>query len=141
MDATLIPRLVVRRADEALKFYCRVFDARIEERYAEEDGHLVHAAFSIGQLTVAVTEERREWNNFSPESLGGSPVILYVIVNDVDAVARRFTEAGAEVVFPVADQFYGRREGRFRDPFGHLWIISTIIEKLEPAEIKRRMSG
>jgi len=140
MKVALTPRLVVRRADDALEFYRRVFDARIEERYADSDGHVVHAAFSIGGQTIAVTEERREWNNVSPESLGGSPVILNLVVDDVDAVAKRLKDADAEVVFPVADQFYGYREGRFRDPFGHLWIVTTIVEKLTPDEINERMS-
>jgi PhnB protein len=139
MNAALSPRLVVRRADDALEFYHRVFDARLEERHADDDGHVVHAAFSIGAQTIALTEERREWNNVSPESLGGSPVILNLVVDDVDSVAKRLKEAGAEVVFPVADQFYGHREGRFRDPFGHVWIVTTVIEKLTPEEINARM--
>jgi PhnB protein len=88
-----------------------------------------------------LTEERLEWNNASPQALGGSPVILNLVVDDVDAVAKRLKKAGAEVVFPVADQFYGRREGRFRDPFGHLWIVSSILEKLTPDEIQKRMSS
>jgi PhnB protein len=141
MKAALTPRLVVRRAEDALKFYARVFDARVEARHAEPDGHVVNAEFSIGELTIELTEEKRDWNNVSPESLGGSPVILNLVVDDVDEVARRLTAAGAEVVFPVADQFYGQRAGRFRDPFGHVWIVATVIEQLTPDEIQRRMSG
>ena len=68
-------------------------------------------------------------------------MILQLVVNDVDALAERLAAAGAEEIFPVADQFYGHREGRFRDPFGHYWIVTTIVEQLSPEEITRRMSG
>lgn len=138
MNTKLTPKLVVRAADEALDFYRRALGANIEERYADDKGHVVHAAFSIGEVTVALTEERREWSNDAPPSLGGSPVILNLVVDDADAVGQRLTAEGAEVVFPIADQYYGHREGRFRDPFGHLWIITTIVEKLTPDEIRRR---
>jgi PhnB protein len=139
MNAAFSPRLVVRRADAALEFYQRAFDAVVTERLADEEGTVVRAAFTIGAQTIVLTEERREWNHVSPESLGGSPVILDLVVDDVDAVAKRLKDAGAEVVFPVADQFYGHRAGRFRDPFGHLWIVTTVIEKLTPEEISERM--
>jgi PhnB protein len=65
-------------------------------------------------------------------------VILNVVVADADAVGTRLLTAGAEVVFPIADQYYGHREGRFRDPFGHLWIITAIVEKLTADEIQSR---
>lgn len=137
--ATLTPRLVVRGADEALEFYCRVFDARIEERYADDSGHVIQAAFSIGGATIALTEEKREWNNDAPTSLGGSPVILNLVVEDVDALGERLQAAGAQAIFPIADQYYGHREGRFRDPFGHLWIITKVVEQLTPDQIRERM--
>jgi PhnB protein len=73
--------------------------------------------------------------------LEGSSVILNLVFDDVDAVAQRLRDAGAEELFPVKDQFYGRREGRFRDPFGHIWIVTTIIEELTSDEIQRRMHG
>ena len=139
MASNLTPRLVVRGADEALEFYQRVFEARLDERYVDDSGHVVHAAFSIGDAVVALTEERRDWNNDSPSSLGGSPVILNFVVDDVDALGQRLQAAGAEMIFPIADQPYGHREGRFRDPFGHLWIITTIREQLTPDQIRERM--
>jgi PhnB protein len=139
-NTTLTPRLVVRGADRALDFYQRAFGARIEERYADDSGHVVHAAFSIEDVIVALTEEQRDWNNSSPDSLGGSPVILNLVVDDVDALGDRLLAAGAEVVFPIADQFYGHREGRFRDPFGHLWIVTKIVERLTADEIQRGLS-
>lgn len=141
MNISLTARLVVRGADEALAFYGRALGAEVVERYADGDGRVVHAAFSIGGVVIALTEERREWNNDAPPSLGGSPVILNLVVDDVDALGERFVAAGAKEVFPIADQFYGHREGRFRDPFGHLWILTTIVEKLSQEEIAARAMG
>lgn len=137
----LTPRLVVAGADAAIDFYQRVFGARLVERYADGDGHVVHAALDLGPAVIALTEEQKAWHNVAPSSLGGSAVILNLVVDDADAVGRRLTEAGAETVFEIANQFYGHREGRFRDPFGHLWIISTVVEDLSPAEIEARMRG
>jgi len=138
MATSLTPRLVVCGADDALDFYRRAFGAHIDERYVDDANHVVHAAFSIGDVVVALTEERREWHNDAPASLGGSPVLLNLVVDDADAVGALLEAAGAQVVFPIADQYYGHREGRFRDPYGHLWIITTIVEKLSPAEIRAR---
>ena len=138
---TLTPRLIVRDADRAIDFYQRALGAQLEERYTDDQGRVVHAGLTIGGVAVALAEERREWNNDAPPSLGGSPVILSLVVDDVDAAAERLRGAGAEVVFPVADQHYGRRDGRFRDPFGHLWIIGAIVAEVDPAEVQRRTAG
>lgn len=138
---TLTPRIVVAGADRAIEFYKTVFDAELIERYADPSGHVVHAALTLNDAVLALTEEKADWNNHAPPSLKGSPVILNLVIDDVDATAQRLIDAGAEVVFPVADQFYGHREGRFRDPFGHLWIVTTIIEELTPEEVEKRMQG
>ena len=138
MPTSLTPRLVVRGADDAIDFYRRAFHAELLERFADDDGHVVHAALSIDGVVIALTEERRDWNNDAPASLGGSSVILNLVVADVDKLATQLERAGAEVVFPVADQYYGHREGRFRDPLGHLWILTSVVEKLTPEQIRER---
>ncbi|MEQ8273106.1 MAG: VOC family protein [Deltaproteobacteria bacterium] len=141
MNVALTPRLVVQDADAALAFYGKAFGAEVLERYAEPDGHVVHAAFRIGDAVVSLTQEREVWGNAAPPTLGGSPVLLNVVVDDVDALVERFLAAGGEVVIALADQFYGHREGRFRDPFGHLWILTSIVEVLTPEQIEARMRG
>lgn len=141
MKPKVTPRLIVVGADRAIDFYQRIFGATLVERYADGDGHVVHAALDFGQSVVAIAEAREAWHNLAPSMLGGSPVILDLIVDDADAVGARLTQAGAETVFPIADQFYGHREGRFRDPFGHVWIITEIVEELSAEEIERRMAG
>lgn len=136
------PRLVVRDVDGAIEFYRAVFGAELLERFADPDleGLVVHAALRIGSTTVAMAGENPDWNNHGPQLLNGSPVILQVMVADADAVGNAFVREGGEVVFPIADQFYGKREGRLKDPFGHLWIISQELEKLSDAVIQARMA-
>ncbi|MEQ9498419.1 MAG: VOC family protein [Deltaproteobacteria bacterium] len=141
MNVALTPRLVIQDPDAALAFYERAFGAEVLERYAEPDGHVVHAAFRIGDAVVSLTQEREAWDNNSPPTLGGSPVLLNVVVDDVDALVERFLAAGGEAVIALADRFYGHREGRFRDPFGHLWILTSIVEVLTPEQIEARMRG
>ena len=135
----LTPRLIVADADRAIDFYQAAFGAELSERYADDTGRVVHAALAFGKAVVALTEERPEWNNVAPTTLGGTPVILNLVVGDVDTLGERLVEAGAETVFAIADQYYGHREGRFRDPFGHLWIVTTIIEDLSPQQVHARM--
>ncbi len=135
---TLTPHLVVAGAARAIDFYKEVFDARELSRYADEKmgGHIVCAELEIEDQMFALSEEHREWKNDAPPSLGGSPVILNLEVPDVDAVGARLEAAGATVIYPISDQFYGERSGRFQDPFGHLWIVTKKIKAMSPAEIQ-----
>jgi len=75
----------------------------------------------------------------SAESIGASPVSLYVYLPDCDAVVAKAVAGGAKILKPVADQFYGDRSGFLQDPFGHLWGIATHKEDVSPQEMKERM--
>ena len=134
---TLTPRLICRDTDAAIAFYRQVFGAELLERYAAPDGRVVHAALALGSAVLALAEEHPDRDNVAPATLGGSGVLLQLEVPDPDAVERRAVAAGARVVFPVADQFYGRREGRLEDPFGHRWIVGRELEALDPETIQR----
>ena len=123
---------------KAIEFYKRVFGAAETMFMADSDGKLMHAEIRIGDSTVMIGEERPEWHNHSPGSLGGSPVVLHLYIEDVDGVAEEAVDAGAEILFPVEDQFYGDRSGRIKDPFGHVWIISTHKEDVPVEEMERR---
>lgn len=122
-----MPRLVVARAAEGIDFYREVFGARELERHTTEDGHIVHAALALGDAVLGVTGAAPHWHNHDPLALGGSPVIFNVMVDDPVAVADEVARRGGEVIFPVRDHDYGFREGRVRDPFGHLWTVSKPI--------------
>lgn len=137
-EPKLYPRLIVDDASEALNFYTRALGATELVRFPEPSGRIVHAEMRIGESVFSVTEADGG-HSLSPASLGGSGLLLTLVVDDADAVGASLEEAGAEVLIPIDDQYYGRREGRLRDPFGHLWIISQDGEDLDEDEIRRRV--
>lgn len=140
--SNLTPRLIVADVDAAISFLKTAMGAELVERYADDArGLVVHAAVRIGDMTVSFAQEKRDWGNLAPGSLGGSPMLLSIETDDAHALGKAMVGAGAEVVVPVADQFYGKREGRLRDPSGHLWIVSQVLEELTPEEIHERMKG
>ena len=132
------PYLIVDDASRALEFYRKAFGATELMRHAGPGGKIGHAEVRIGDSIVMLADEHPEVNARGPKAFGGSPVRLHVYVRDVDAVARQAIAAGAKVVQPVQDQFYGDRNGTLEDPFGHEWHISTHIEDVSPAELRKR---
>ena len=136
---SVTPRLVVESASDALEFYCTVFAATELERYVDGNGNVVHSAIQIGTSIVAVVDGSPTGPNRPPSKSGATGMILQVDIQDPDGAWGRAVERGAEVIFPLDDQSYGRREGRLRDPFGHVWMIGTEIESLSKAEIQRRI--
>jgi PhnB protein len=98
----------------------------------------MHAEIKIGNSPIMLADEYPEMNCKGPISLGGSPVTIHLYVENVDQVFKQAVNAGAEVVKPVEDQFYGDRSGGVKDPFGHLWWIATHKEDLSMEEINER---
>jgi PhnB protein len=135
---TLTPYLIVADGADAIAFYQRAFDARLRLRLDRPDGKIGHAELAIGDSVVMVADEYPAHGARGPAAYGGSPVGLHLYVADADAVAARAIHAGARLVDPVADKFYGDRLGTIEDPFGHRWYIATHIEDLTPDEIGRR---
>lgn len=134
------PRLTYRDAAKAIEFYKQAFGAKETMRFQVGES-IPHAEVMIGDSVILVTEEWPEGNRFSPETLGNSPVIMALSVPDVDKFFAHAIEAGAKTVIPIANQFYGRREGTLRDPFGYLWSVSTVTEEMSLEEMHRRMKG
>jgi PhnB protein len=122
-----------------MEWYARVFDAEEVLRLTGPDGSVVHGELDVEGCLVMLGEESAEWGNHAPPSLGGTPVRLHLYVGDADEVVRRAEEEGAEVLIPVADQFYGDRAGRFRDPYGHEWIVASRAEKMSQEEMQARL--
>lgn len=135
------PHLCVRDAASAIEFYSKAFGATELFRLTDPSGKIGHAEVRIGKALLMLADENPEYGNRSPESLGGSPVNISLYVEDVDEVARRAVAAGAKLLIPVADQFYGDRSGRLEDPFGHVWIISTHKEDVSPEEVQKRFAA
>jgi PhnB protein len=132
------PYLVVRNAARAIEFYKKAFSAEERFRMHGPDGKIImHAELKIGDSVFMLTEESPDMKALSPESIGGSPVSLYVYVKDVDAIFNQAVSEGATELKPVKDQFYGDRSGYLRDPFGHLWSIATHIKDLSPDELRK----
>src|SRR5579872_3091313 len=133
--------LAVRNAAAAIEFYKRAFGATESLRLMQPDGRIGHAEINIGEARIMLADEFPEADFQSPESLGGSPIHIHLDVADVDAVASRAIAAGAKVVRPVADQFYGDRSGQISDPLGYTWVISTRKEEMSAAEMQRRLDA
>ena len=137
--AGITPYLSVKGAADAIEFYKKAFGATEMSRLPNPDGTLGHAEIKIANALVMLADEYPAYGNLSPKTLGGSSVRLHMYVEDVDAVFEKAVAAGAKVLIPVANQFYGDRSGRLEDPYGHVWLISTHVEDLTPEECDRRM--
>jgi PhnB protein len=138
---TVTPRLVVRNGAAAIDFYLKAFGAEeLGERFTGPDGELIHAELRIGDSVVMISDEGDNGAPAkSPESLGGVvSAIMATYWEDVDAAWQRAVAAGAEVVYPLDDQFYGDRGGRLRDPFGQQWMLSQRTEDVSREEMARR---
>ncbi|HJV87691.1 MAG TPA: VOC family protein [Noviherbaspirillum sp.] len=136
---TVTPYLTIRNAAAALDFYQKAFGADVVFRLNDPSGKKVgHAEIRLGDSAIMLSDEYPEMDGTSPETLGGSPVLIHLYVENVDALVERAVKAGAKLERPVADQFYGDRGGLVVDPFGHKWWIATHIEDVPPDEMEKR---
>lgn len=136
--ALLSPHLIVKDADAALAFYAEAFGAKELFRLVEPSGKIGHAEMTIGDALVMLTEEYPDYDALSAASIGGSPVRFHLPVDDADAAADRAVEAGAKLIRPAQDEFYGERSATVEDPFGLRWLISQTIEDVSPEQMQRR---
>jgi PhnB protein len=137
---TAAPRIAFKNAAKAIEFYQAAFGAKETMRF-EHEGHIPHAEITIGDSVLLLADEWPEGGRFSAETLGNSPVAIALSVPNVDAFVQHAVDAGATIVLPVRNQFYGRREGTLRDPFGYLWSVSTVTEEMSLEEMHRRMQA
>ncbi len=138
---TATPYLIVSNAAKAIEFYEKAFGARELTRLPMPGGKVGHAELQIGDSRIMLADEFPAWDARSPKTVGGSPVIIALYVEDVDAVVSRAVAAGAKLFQPVADQFYGDRTGSLTDPFGHKWNIATHKEDVSAEEIEKRAAA
>jgi uncharacterized glyoxalase superfamily protein PhnB len=124
--SALYPRLVVSDAARAIDFYVAALGAKESaQRYTGPDGKIVHSEVTIGAARLAIKDEGD--GDPAPTTLGGTPVIIAIDVENADAVAEAMLRHGATVVYPIHDAEYGIRGGRLADPFGHLWMVSQPL--------------
>jgi PhnB protein len=134
----ITPYLCIKGATEAIEFYKRAFDATEVFRLVTPGGEIGHAEIRIGDSSFMLSEACSQSPLLSPQSQGGSSVGLYLYVEDVNAQFAKAVDAGAKVISPLLDQFYGDRTGVLKDPFGHVWYLASRIEDLSHEEISRR---
>jgi uncharacterized glyoxalase superfamily protein PhnB len=132
--------LCVRGAPAAIDFYRAALGAVETMRMTGDDGRVGHAELTIEGITVMLADEHPEIGVVSPETLGGTPVALYLRVEDVDATYARALGAGATGERPPSDQFHGNRNATLRDPFGHRWMLTQPVEEVSYEELARRAS-
>jgi PhnB protein len=139
----ITPYLIVKGAAKAIEFYKHAFNATELLRMPGPGGRIMHAELKLGDSVVMLADEAPEMGYRAPagDSSGGASVSLYLYDADVDATVNRAVAAGAKVTRPVADQFYGDRNGTLVDPFGHVWSVGTHKEDVSPEEMKRRMAA
>jgi PhnB protein len=131
------PRLIYKSAAKAIAFYEKAFGAKESWRF-ENEGGIGHAEIMIGDTVIMLGEEWPEGGRFSAETWGHSPVNMSIHVSDVDAFVEHAVDAGAKLVSPPADQFYGSRDATMTDPFGYTWSVSTVKEEMPVEEMHRR---
>jgi PhnB protein len=138
---SVTPYLIVRGAAQAIDYYKKVFGATEIMRMPGPDGKIGHAELKIGTSRIMLADESPSMGpgHISADTVGGSPVSLYVYLPNVDDVVKRATTEGAKLLKPVQDQFYGDRSGFIQDPFGHLWGIATHIEDVSPKDMEERL--
>ena len=135
---TASPYLTLSDAAAGIEFYKRAFGAVENMRLTGPDGKIMHAEIQIGNAPILLADEYPQFGAISPQTLGGSPVKLQLNVDDVDSFAAQAVAAGAKLIRPVENHFYGHRAGQLADPFGYVWMVSTRIEALSTQQIQQR---
>jgi PhnB protein len=137
----ITPYLIIKGAAAAIEYYKKAFGATELMRMPQPDGRVGHAELKIGDSVVMLADEFPESEALSPATLGNTTVGLLLYVENADAVFDRAISLGGKVKKPMADQFYGDRNGTLEDPFGHKWTVATHKEDVTPEEMERRMAA
>jgi PhnB protein len=143
VQPAVTPHLVVDDAAAAIDFYVAAFGAKEIGRVPGPDGKLVHAALTINGFTVMLNDDFPEMcggKSMTPKALGGTPVTIHLTVTDVESAFSRAVDAGATVVAPLEDQFWGDRYGVVEDPFGHHWSMGQPVREVSMEEIEQAMA-
>lgn len=137
----VFPYLMVRDAKAAIAFYQQAFGATELYRLVEPSGRIGHGELQLGPAVLMVCDEYPEYGMVGPQGVQFTGCTIHLHVDNADAMAERAVAAGATLLTPPTDQFYGERSCRLRDPFGHTWLLGHSIEKVEPEEMQRRYTA
>jgi uncharacterized glyoxalase superfamily protein PhnB len=133
--------LRVHDAAQAIDFYTRAFGAKELFRLSEPSGRIGHAEIKLGPTTLMLSDENPESGISGPRSVGATTVAIHLHASDVDRLFEQAVAAGATVVRPLQDQFYGERSGMVRDPFGHEWLLGGHLEDVSSEEMQLRYTA
>jgi PhnB protein len=133
--------MTIKNASDAIEFYREAFGATEIFRWADPDGSIRHAEVVIGDSPVMLTDEAPDFGMAGPQSFGGSPVHMFLYVEDAYAVFERAIAVGATELMPVENSGDGDRRGGVTDPFGHVWYVATHVENVSREDLQRRYDG
>jgi len=129
--------ITLKGCSEAIDFYKKAFDAKEIGRLLMPNGLIAHAEIEIEGVLLMMADENIEWGNKSPITIGGNPTTFGLYVKDADKAFQKAIDAGAELVMPVTDMFYGDRIGQVMDPFGFKWMIGTHVKDISYEEMQK----
>jgi PhnB protein len=135
--AAITPHIVVRGAAEAASWYVRTLDAEERSRVPLPNGKLLTVELRFGDSIVRLADEFPELDVLSPQAIGGTAVVLHLSTDKVETLWRRALDAGAQVIHPLEDQFWGNRQGQIVAPFGHRWNLAQPLRDVPPDEVAR----
>jgi PhnB protein len=138
---TLTPHLVVRDAARAAEWYGQAFGAEERSRVPVPGGKHIEIELRFGDSTLMIADEFPELGVISPQTLGGTYGALHIATDDVDALWERAVQAGAQVIQPLQEMFWGDRQGQVIDPFGHRWGLRQHVRDVPHDEIVRAAAG
>jgi uncharacterized glyoxalase superfamily protein PhnB len=133
--------LRVRDTAAAIAFYAQAFGAKETFRLVEPSGRIGHAEMQLGPAVLMLADPFPEFGLEAPAPGATTYSCVHLHVDNADAVLDKAVSAGATVLMPPADQFYGERSCKLRDPFGHEWLIGHSLEVLSPEEMQRRYTA
>lgn len=133
--------LRAKDAGQAIDFYKAAFGAAEKFRLVEPSGRIGHAELAFGPAILMISDEFPEIDCYAPAPGSKQPFVIHLHVDDADALIEQALAAGASLVRPANDHFYGERSGTVRDPFGYDWMIGHSIEEVTPAEMQRRYTA
>lgn len=135
---SVTPSMTIQNCAEAIEFYKKAFGAKERARAPGPGGTVWHAEIQIGDSIIMVADEFPEHGAVGPQALGGSPVGIWLYVEDVDAAFARAVEAGAEATMEPDNMFWGDRMAAVKDPYGHKWSLATHVEDVSPEDMQER---
>jgi PhnB protein len=130
--------MTIKGVPEAIEFYKEAFGAKEVFRWADPDGRVRHAEIVIGDSPIMLTDDAPDFGMAGPQSFGGSPVHMFLYVEDVDAVFEKAIAAGATELMPVEDSEDGDRRGGVTDPVGYVWYVATHVEGISREKLQER---